>query len=921
MPAGRRGALIVTAFLAIAPLGAVAAFQEHPLLLVIGVITWEALLLVGAFVARVSVRVQDRWAEPSAEWFDAAARRIVSRYARHYRYFLSRIHHDVDLRGLSTWGMHTLAMGDVFVDLSLRPRLPHQVPAGPVAPRPATPGEVADHTRRSIWDILDRYPDTPLAVLGPPGSGKTTLLRHVTLVLCGRGNTAGVPREWRRKLPILLFLREHVPAIIRDPGITLPDVLRRSLARLSKKEPPSFWDKRLDAGRCLVMLDGLDEVARSEDRAAVLKWVRRQMEQYARNRFVMTSRPFGFTEQSQISATVLEVREFTDAQMERFVHGWYRTVERRSAARDDVGVQMRADEGAAKLLSRLYASPALLALATNPLLLTMIASVHKYRAALPGSRAELYGEICQVFLGKRLEAKEIASELTIDQKSLVLRRLAYTMMERRIRDIGRDEAAAIVAPVLQRVGYGAKPADFLTEIERTTGLLLEQESGVYAFAHLTFQEYLGAVHLNESQADAFLAERVGDVWWREVILLYVARADASAIVRAALAVAPATFESLSLAADCVDHAREVDSGLKALVGTMISFKSWSGERRRLVTHVLLSRKLQQVIKLAGGGFACAEPVSRREFEQFARESDPALLDGSEPRWIIGVDGATALMFVTWLGELGLDVRLPHVGELTMEDVQRLAHPPLTRFWTATRNQLLTGAWNLALSPGVTPPLGFNAADVLARYADDTALVARSVDRRTARKLGLVTDDEHLSVDPSTYGTILEELAFAGFTSESRRSIEVIAAELMVRRCEQVLADTGTPLGDRLPKSATAIVDLGEAFDEAFQRGMHRIEINPLGGYLKELWQASEHSPAKELVRAHYRIATWALANAPLDPVRSAWEVPLALAMEKVLGHRGRDRHKSLLGVAQCYLIDMQEHGFIRPHEGIVLVRN
>jgi hypothetical protein len=37
----------------------------------------------------------------------------------------------------------------------------------------------------------------------------------------------------------------------------------------------------------------------------------------------------------------------------------------------------------------------------------MIATVHRYRGALPGSRVDLYGEICQVMLWRRQEAKNL----------------------------------------------------------------------------------------------------------------------------------------------------------------------------------------------------------------------------------------------------------------------------------------------------------------------------------------------------------------------------------------------------------------------------------------------------------------------------------------------------------------------------------
>ena len=282
MPSSRILTRIVLAVLAVAPVATVATLfhntaSHHPLLLIVFLVVWEVLLFAGRFFGRVYGKLQDRWVDRTAEWSDVLLRRVISRYPRQYRYFLSRIHHDVDLRGLSTWGMHTLAMDEVFVDLSLIPQSPHRIPTGPIVEKdeqtshttehkspinnqdvPAAAATSTDMARRSIWETLDQYPDGPLAILGPPGSGKTTLLRHVTLALSRYSVHTRAPRKWRHKIPLLLFLREHAGQIVDDPTITLADATRMTLVRLTKKEPPGWLERQLDSGHCVVMLDGLE---------------------------------------------------------------------------------------------------------------------------------------------------------------------------------------------------------------------------------------------------------------------------------------------------------------------------------------------------------------------------------------------------------------------------------------------------------------------------------------------------------------------------------------------------------------------------------------------------------------------------------------------------------------------------------------
>lgn len=65
------------------------------------------------------------------------------------------------------------------------------------------------------------------------------------------------------------------------------------------------------------------------------------------------------------------MRPFTAESVQQFVNNWYYANEAMRSQRDDPGVRMKAKDGAQDLLHRLRQTPALSALAINPLLLTM----------------------------------------------------------------------------------------------------------------------------------------------------------------------------------------------------------------------------------------------------------------------------------------------------------------------------------------------------------------------------------------------------------------------------------------------------------------------------------------------------------------------------------------------------------------------
>lgn len=396
------------------------------MLAVVLLLGYEAALAVVSFVRGVATEVEKRWQARFVEKIDRILARRLARFDRRYREFVLGTLRFVDLKGLATIGPYTPQLDEVFVELELVPRSPHQVMSDPLADVPVGLTE-----RSSLQDFLDQPSPRVLAVVGAAGSGKTTLLRHTARQICQAAGSR------RRAVPIFLVLRDHAAEILANPDVALSDLERGMLGRYRTDEPAGWFEQKLRVGACVVLLDGLDEVTTQGDRRSVSDWVERQIGQYPDNDYVITSRPHGYRAAEIGGATVLQVRRFTDEQVARFVRGWYWSMERHSMGVDSGELKPHVVSAAADLLDRLRNTAALHELTVNPLLLTMIANVHHYRGALPGSRAELYSEICEVMLWRRHSAKKLPAELGGDHKELLLRQLAFTMMERRVRDLPR----------------------------------------------------------------------------------------------------------------------------------------------------------------------------------------------------------------------------------------------------------------------------------------------------------------------------------------------------------------------------------------------------------------------------------------------------------------------------------------------------
>jgi hypothetical protein len=638
---------------------------------------WDLLLAGIAALAGVLLILKElrkRWIKRIVDHLDQGLRRTVSRFGGQYREFVLSSLRFIDVKGLATIGFYTPELDEVFVDVSLAHRAPHQVAQGVLAQLPKS---VTD--RRSIWDFLDRPQSMVLAVVGVPGSGKTTLLRHTAREIYRRR------RSQRRKVPILLYLRDHVAAIVTNPGITAPELVRASLGRYRQSEPPGWFEQRLRDGDCVVLLDGLDEVAKQKDRRAVADWVERQTKQYPKNDFVITSRPQGYRTASVDGAVVLQVRSFTHDQVVRLVRGWYLAVEKHSTHATGEDVRLRAESAADNLLERLNGAPGLYDLTVNPLLLTMIANVHRYRGALPGSRANLYGEICQVMLWRRHEAKNLPVGLNGDKKEVLLRGLAFTMMQQRVRDLPQDQVLAEIAPALRRMSRAMTAEDFLDDVG-SNGMIIERESGLYSFAHLTFQEYLAAAHIRDKGLVDVLAGFVDDIWWRETIMLYTAHSDADPIIRACLeSGSPAAF---SLAFECTEQGAELDPALHDRLDDLFHSIQDDLEQHRQMTRVLLARALRPLVRAGAGSRVCAVPITMGIYKWYTQSTQGHVPDGREvgaENPVIGVRGSDAIAFTRWVntitsGDPGY--RLPSEQEINDPAVRQVIPTPTPSIWVA-----------------------------------------------------------------------------------------------------------------------------------------------------------------------------------------------------------------------------------------------
>ncbi|MEM9219392.1 MAG: GUN4 domain-containing protein [Cyanobacteria bacterium P01_F01_bin.150] len=440
--------------------------------------------------------------------------------------------------------IQTPLLNDVFVPLELSPgfnRDPHgnalSLQMGSTDPllrnpRFKNPFAKRDQQPLTIWHLLRQSRKNPaysrMAILAWGGFGKTTLMRHLTYTYThNRHQRYKAPKF----VPVLLYLRKWRD-LIAAGQTDLPTLIYQhhipGLPEGKTMNIPKQWVHDLLAkGNALIMIDGFDEVAEGQ-RPAVSQWISDQLRTYRNATFMVTSRPGGYEDYSGEERPTLSVmvKPFEPDQRDRFIHQWYGCQERRNRAESSkyrAAVKAIADEKAQDLIAQIEQRPELTAMATNPLLLNMIATFHRLHPGneLPSQRTDLYQAICRLQLGARPEAKRVDMGLKADESQQILQWLALDLSKMGQKtQIEEEELLKLLADYLAALDESLTAETLLDRISQVSELLVQREPEQYEFSHRSFQSYLTAMEVLNRQQEDWLCDQWQKEWWRETILLY-----------------------------------------------------------------------------------------------------------------------------------------------------------------------------------------------------------------------------------------------------------------------------------------------------------------------------------------------------------------------------------------------------------------
>jgi predicted NACHT family NTPase len=241
---------------------------------------------------------------------------------------------------------------------------------------------------------------------------------------------------------------------------------------------------------------------------------------------VATSRITGYTE-APLPGPHWELAPFSNDAIERFVIAWCELYARE--LHGATGAARGRQEGQ-RLAQDIRSNPQVRALAKNPLLLTVLAIVHRAGVRLPDHRVELYSHATQVLVERWNQVRSMAGTgavipIKTSDAVRLLGPVALEMVRTGTRGaIPEDSLRRSLDRTLEsgRLRTLTSADEAIQLFQHSLGLLVEQGPGTYAFMHLTLAEYFAARELvrgNEFEKLAGDPKAAFSAEWREIILL------------------------------------------------------------------------------------------------------------------------------------------------------------------------------------------------------------------------------------------------------------------------------------------------------------------------------------------------------------------------------------------------------------------
>jgi hypothetical protein len=341
-----------------------------------------------------------------------------------------------------------------------------------------------DEEKIDLFDYLSAT--RKFIVLGGPGSGKSTLMKSLIVSIVRRC----CHPELNDLIPVFITLRDLATA-----QQTVQQAIVSAFTQYHFPGADGFVQSTLDAGRMIIVLDGLDEVGANRDFVAsqILAFCKHDSSRVTPNRLIVTCREHSYRTRdldNEIPA-ILRVEPFANHHIRIFLEGW--PVYRGRTAID--------------LFSLIQKDPQIRDICRNPLLLTILTGLFldTENFALPTSRERFYYNAVDELLRQRPGRRQITQTFGADEKRRILEGVTLERLETVAKGDDPEEITqdAIGKKALEVLGSDKVDIrELVKELVEINGIIKPMKEESFTCAHRTILEYFAACESHRSRTTA-----------------------------------------------------------------------------------------------------------------------------------------------------------------------------------------------------------------------------------------------------------------------------------------------------------------------------------------------------------------------------------------------------------------------------------
>jgi hypothetical protein len=351
-------------------------------------------------------------------------------------------------------------------------------------------------TYSSFKRAARRATDNAVVVLSAPGGGKTVTLRRLAREYAQERLRNGIPT------PIFINLAYYTGWRSLHEVEPFESFLESYFASgytgwLSERR----WEKLLREGRCVFLLDGLDEIPRgTREHHSRLEEVERFVRAWPNTKFYLSCRELDYD--YRLGFQQILIKPFDLRRVRHFLKLYFEE-----------------EPDLYKVGSQVWLNSSLFELAKVPFYLNLLSGYIRRRREVPSNKSELFTFVIEQVIAREMGRQGTKVPAALEESLVrILCDLAAEMsLTKMTSTLSLEEFLA--------TGRGADRDEILSVIEvgiRGGLMELDRPTSKIRFAHHRFQEFFCALYLTDQYRKPSLSlppDFFLSIWWRETILM------------------------------------------------------------------------------------------------------------------------------------------------------------------------------------------------------------------------------------------------------------------------------------------------------------------------------------------------------------------------------------------------------------------